>query len=118
MSFLDPEVRFVTGRILRGSEEVGQGWASFFKPDASKIRWRPLIVEVVANGTLAISRGPYRETRVSEDGETKHTWGTFNSTWRLNSEGQWQVLFDAGGDHGMTPTQEEIEVLNGEPDCP
>ena len=116
-SFLDPEVRFVTGRILRGSEEVGQGWASFFKVDASQIRWRPLIVEVVANGTLAISRGPYRLTSLSDDGQMNETWGTFNSTWRLNSEGAWQVLFDAGGDHGMTPTSEEIEVLNGEPDC-
>jgi len=117
-SFLDPEVRFVTGRILRGSEEVGQGWAGFFTRDASKFRWRPLIVEVVAGGTLAISRGPYRQTSVSDDGEEKIAWGTFNSTWRLNAEGEWKVLFDAGGDHGMTPTPEEIEILNGEPDCP
>ena len=116
-SFLDPEVRFVTGRISRGPEEVAQVWANFFKVDASQIRWRPLIVEVVANGTLAISRGPYRQTRVSAAGETEHTWGTFNSTWRLNADGEWQVLFDAGGDHGMTPTSEEVEILNGEPDC-
>ena len=116
-SFLDPEVRFVTGRISRGPEEVGQGWAGFFTPDAAKMRWRPAIVEVVANGTLAISRGPYRLTSISDDGQVKETWGTFNSTWRLNSDGTWQVLFDAGGDHGMTPTPEEIEVLNGEPDC-
>ena len=116
-SFLDPEVRFVTGNISRGPEEVGQGWASFFQPDASKIRWRPLIVEVVAGGTLAISRGPYRQTSVSDDGEEKIAWGTFNSTWRLNADGEWKVLFDAGGDHGMTPSAEEIEVLNGEPGC-
>jgi len=117
-SFLDPEVRFVTDRISRGPEEVGQGWANFFKEDGPKIRWRPLIVEVVAGGTLAINRGPYRQTSVSDDGEEKIAWGTFNSTWRLNAEGEWKVLFDAGGDHGMTPTQEEIEVLSGEPDCP
>ena len=65
MAFLDPEVRFVTGRISRGSEEVGQGWAGFFKDDGPKMRWRPSIVEVVSNGTLAISRGPYRQTRTS-----------------------------------------------------
>ncbi len=118
MAYLDPEVRFVTGRISRGPDEVGQGWSGFFQPDGPIMRWRPSIVEVVSNGTLAISRGPYRLSRISEDGETTHTWGTFNSTWRLNEEGVWQVLFDAGGDHGMTPTPEEIEVLNGEPDCP
>ena len=77
-----------------------------------------MIVEVVSNGTLAISRGPYRLTKTSESGETVHTWGTFNSTWRLTGDGEWHVLFDAGGDHGMEPTPEEVEVLNGEPDCP
>ncbi len=118
MAFLDPEVRFVTGRISRGPEEVGPGWAGFFKDDGPKMRWRPSIVEVVSNGTLAISRGPYRQTRTSESGETSHSWGIFNSTRRLTGDGEWRVLFDAGGDHGMTPTAEEIEVLNGEPDCP
>ncbi len=118
MSFLDPEVRFVTGNVSRGPEEVGQGWANFFKEDGPKIRWRPLIVEVVAGGTLAINRGPYRQTSISDDGKVSVAWGTFNSTWRLNADGEWKVLFDAGGDHGMTPTPEEIEVLNGEPDCP
>ena len=34
-SFLDPEVRFVTGTISRGPEEVGQGWAGFFKADGA-----------------------------------------------------------------------------------
>ncbi len=78
MSFLDPEVRFVTGNVSRGPEEVGQGWAGFFKADGAKMRWRPVIVEVVANGTFAISRGPYRLTSISDDGEAKETWGTFN----------------------------------------
>ena len=94
MSFLDPEVRFVTGKISRGPEEVGQGWAAFFKADGAKLRWRPTIVEVVANGTLAISRGPYRLTSISDEGRAQEPWGTFNSTWRLNSDGAWQVLFD------------------------
>lgn len=87
LDFLDPEVRFITGRISRGPVEVGQGWAGFFKEDGPKMRWRPSIVEVVSNGTLAIGRGPYRLTRKSESGETTHTWGTFNSTWRLTGDG-------------------------------
>ena len=106
------------GRISRGPEEVAEGWANFFKPDGPLIRWRPMIVELVASGTLAISRGPYRLTRLNEDGEAVHTWGTFNSTWRLDQQGEWHVLFDAGGDHGMTPTEEEIAILEGDPDCP
>ena len=118
VAFMDPEVRFVTGRISRGPDEVAEGWANFFKADGPLMRWRPMIVEIVAGGTLAISRGPYRQTRLGDDGEPVHTWGTFNSTWRLDQEGQWRVLFDAGGDHGMTPTEEDIAILTAEPDCP
>jgi len=118
IAFLDPEARFVTGAVSRGPEEIGRGWSGFFEQDGPRIRWRPAIVEVVANGTLAISRGPYRLTTVGEDGELQHAWGIFNSTWRLDSAGEWRVLFDAGGDHGKTPTADEIEVLASEPDCP
>lgn len=118
IAFLDPEARFVTGAVSRGPEEIGQAWAGFFEPDGPLIRWRPAIVEVVANGTLAISRGPYRMTIVGDDGEPEHVWGTFNSTWHLSADGDWKVLFDAGGDHGKTATDEDIEILDLEPPCP
>jgi ketosteroid isomerase-like protein len=117
LASLDPEARFVTGQVSRGPDEIGQGWAGFFKTDGPRIRWRPLIVEVVANGTLAISRGPYRMTTIDENGDPVQVWGTFNSTWRLNAQGEWKVLFDAGGDHGMSPSATDIETLNSEPDC-
>lgn len=118
MAYLDPEARFITGTVARGPEEIGMGWAGFFEPDGPRLRWRPAIVEVVAGGTLAISRGPYRLTTVGDDGEPRQAWGTFNSTWRLDKDSEWKVLFDAGGDHGKTPTAEEIVVLDSEPVCP
>ncbi len=118
IAYLDPEARFVTGQVSRGPEEIGQAWAGFFARDGAQIRWRPAIGEVVATGTIAISRGPYRVTTIGDTGEPEHVWGTFNSTWRLSTNGEWKVLFDAGGDHGKTPTAEEIEVLNAEPECP
>jgi ketosteroid isomerase-like protein len=118
IGFLDPEARFITGRVARGPDEIGQDWPAFFEPDGPRIRWRPAIVEVVAAGTLAISRGPYRLTTVGEDGKPVRAWGRFNSTWRRNSDGDWRVLFDAGGDHGMSPTDRQIALLESEPACP
>jgi hypothetical protein len=44
-------------------------------------------------------------------------WGTFISTWRRNADGRWQVLFDTGGETGMTPSADDIAVLNQEPEC-
>ena len=34
------------------------------------------------------------------------------STWRLNADGRWRVVFDTEGDFPAAP-----EVLDSEPDC-
>jgi len=118
LSFVDPDARFVTSRVARGRAEIGIAWAAVFEPDGPKMRWRPRVVEVSSDGTLAISRGPYRSVSRGENGELIESWGTFISTWRRNQEGAWQVLFDTGGDVGMTPTDEDRKVLSDEPQCP
>jgi len=117
LSFVDPDARFIAGSVARGRAEIGEAWSGLFAEDGPTIRWRPAIVEVTIDGQLAISRGPYRTTQTDEKGEIHHSWGHFNSTWRLNEAGVWQVLFDSGGDAGMEPSEEDIAVLESEPDC-
>ena len=117
LSFVDPDARFIGGRISRGREEVGEAWSALLSPDGPSIRWRPAVVEVTEDGSMALSRGPYRTRYIDENGNEVESWGHFNSVWRRNSAGRWQVVFDVGGDAGMTPTDEEIEILAGEPDC-
>jgi ketosteroid isomerase-like protein len=82
------------------------------------IRWRPSITEISQDGQLALSRGPYRVTATEDDGTHRESWGHFISTWRRNENGEWLVLFDSGGDSGMTPSDEEIAILLAEPECP
>jgi ketosteroid isomerase-like protein len=118
LSFVDPDARFITGRVSRGREEIGQAWSGALAPDGPKMRWRPEFVEVTSDGNLAISRGPFRVTTTAQDGSVSESWGHFISTWRRNEFGEWQVLFDSGGDAGMTPTEEEVAILEAEPDCP
>lgn len=118
LSHVDPDARFVTGRVARGREEVGEAWAAVFRPNGPQMRWRPAVVEVTADGKLALSRGPYRSVRTGDDGETIETWGTFISTWRRSAGGRWQVLFDSGGDAGKEPTEQDRIALAAEPDCP
>jgi ketosteroid isomerase-like protein len=118
LSYVDPDARFVAGRISRGREEVGEAWSTLLSPDGPSIRWRPAVVEVTADGSMALSRGPYRTRFVNDEGAEVESWGHFNSIWRRNSNGRWQVVFDVGGDAGMTPTDDEIAILEGEPDCP
>lgn len=117
-SFLSAEARFVGGTILRGKDAVVAGWAPFFAEDGPRLTWRPAIIEVVDGAGLALSRGPYKLESLAESGERIITWGTFNSVWHRQPDGSWQVLFDAGGDHGKTPTQAEIDLLQEPVDCP
>lgn len=115
--FVDPDARFVADSVSRGREAIAGAWSVFLSPDGPGIRWRPAIVEVSADGTLALSRGPYRVVSVDGEGNRVESWGHFNSVWRKDADGDWKVLFDAGGDAGMTPTEEEIAVLEAEPVC-
>ena len=118
LSFVDPDARFIAGGVSRGREEIGQAWSAVLATGGPAMRWRPAFVEVTSDGKLAISRGPYRSTSIAEDGSVSESWGHFISTWRRNEFGEWQVLFDSGGDAGMTPTEDEVAILEAEPDCP
>lgn len=116
-SYVATEARFVGGTILRGREAVVAGWSPFFAEDGPRLIWRPAIIEIVDSAGIALSRGPYKLESSTESGERIITWGTFNSVWYRQPDGSWQVLFDAGGDHGKTPTQAEIELLQEPVNC-
>ncbi len=118
LSFVDPDARFANAAVARGKDEIAAAWAAVFDAEGPAMRWRPAVTEVSADGRLALSRGPYRSVRTGVDGERIESWGHFISTWRKTVDGQWLVLFDSGGDNGMTPTEAEIELLESEPDCP
>ena len=47
------------------------------------------MIEVLPSGTLALSSGPVFDP----DGKKV---GTFNSIWRRERNGKWQVIFDKG----------------------
>ena len=116
-SFIDPDARFVGGKIDRGRDVITEAWAVFFTGDLPSIKWRPQIIEVLDSGDLALSRGPYRIIDKDENGDTREGWGTFNSVWRQNADGEWLVVFDAGSFPDETPTDEQRELLESDAGC-
>ncbi len=88
-SFLAEEALFVGREVLRGRKAVAEGWKAFFEGPKAPFSWQPDRVEVVQSGTLAFSTGPVF------DPEGKRT-GTFNSTWRLEPDGEWRIVLDNG----------------------
>lgn len=74
---------------LRGREAVVASWKRFFDGPDAPFSWEPETVEVLPSGKLALSSGPVHDPKGA-------LIGTFNSIWRLESDGKWRVVFDKG----------------------
>jgi ketosteroid isomerase-like protein len=95
-SFIADEAIFVAGTVLRGKQAILDGWEVFFREDAPKLTWAPEVVEIQGDGELGMTRGPFTLEQVGPDGEAVSQSGLFNSIWKRQPNGYWQVLFDAG----------------------
>ena len=110
-AFIDPDARFVGSTVMRGIEEIVAAWQVYFAEDGPAIKWRPQFVEVLEDGKLALTRGPYQTISTDDEGSPVERWGTFNSIWRLHDDGEWRVVFDAGSPSSEDPTDEQREIL-------
>lgn len=99
-AFLDEDARFTGATVLRGKDEVVEGWAPFFAAGGPAIRWAPDSVEVLTAGDLALSQGPYEIRVRDEAGNETRQVGRFSSVWRRQADGSWKIIFDGG-----TPSQ-------------
>ncbi len=116
-SFIDDDARFVGNAVLRGPTAITEAWSVFLQDGGPSIKWRPQFVEVLEDGELALTRGPFRVVSQDEDGNEVERWGTFNSVWRLQADGGWKVVFDAGSPASEPPAQEVSALLDTEDDC-
>lgn len=116
-AFLHPDARFVTDTVSRGPAEVLRSWAIYFDPKGPTIRWRPESVEVSDDGTLALSRGPFRIVGNHPQRGPFEQWGSFISIWRRGESGEWRVQFDTGADLGMEPTEAQRKLLESSALC-
>jgi len=90
VSFLSEEAIFVgSSRVLRGRQEVAEGWKKFFEGAQPPFSWQPEKVVVLESGALALSSGPVFDM----DGRPI---GTFNSVWRREKKGTWRIVLDNG----------------------
>ncbi len=88
--FVSEQAVFFDGpAVLQGRAAIAQGWKAYFDGAKPPFSWEPDQVEVLADGTLALSTGPVRD----ENGQ----WvARFNSIWRQELPGVWRVVFDKG----------------------
>ena len=82
-------VFFGGARVLTGKVVVANGWKGFFEAPAAPFSWEPDQVELLSDGTLALSTGPVR----NPGGQII---ARFNSVWRLEAQGIWRIVFDKG----------------------
>ena len=103
VTFLAEETVFFSGTSpLRGKQRVAEAWKPFFDGAEAPFSWEPEQVVVLDSGTLALSTGPVFNPagkRVA----------TFNSIWRLEPSGQWQIVFDKGSTDCEAPAEAGTE---------
>jgi len=89
-SWLSEQAVFFAGaQVLRGKAAVAAGWKSYFDAPTAPFGWEPDQVEVLADGSLALSTGPVRNP-------AGQVIARFNSIWRQEAPGIWRVVFDKG----------------------
>ena len=88
-SFVAEDAIFFGRQASHGRQEVVASWRAFFNGPAAPFSWRPQTVEVLENGTLALSSGPVFDPSGKQV-------STFNSIWRRDPDGRWRVVFDKG----------------------
>jgi len=113
----DADARFVGNSVMRGTAAIAEAWSVFFAEGGPSIKWRPQFVEALEDGKLALTRGPYRMITTDDEGVATEHWGTFNSVWRLQADGSWKVVFDAGSDSNEAPADEVRALLDQEDNC-
>lgn len=85
----------------RGSAEVAKSWAEIVEGKTIALRWRPGIVQIGGEPTIAISRGPYILQRL-QAGAPTYRVGMYQSVWvRDGRDGAWRVLFDGSATTGQ-----------------
>ena len=111
---LHPDAVFVDGgnRPTRGAAAIAAQWAGIIAGKGIVLRWYPDAVDVAADGTLALSRGPYWiEDPAAPEGR-RYLRGRFVSTWQRGADGRWLVAFDGGGgNEPVAATAGEIAAL-------
>jgi len=116
-SFIDFDARFVGNSVTHGPAAIAEAWSAFLSEGGPTIKWRPQFVEVLQDESLALTRGPYRMISKDENGDETEHWGTFNSVWRLNDDGEWKVVFDAGNTAAEPPADEVQALLDQDFGC-
>jgi ketosteroid isomerase-like protein len=85
----DEAIFFGGAKPLRGRVQIIKGWAAYFVGSEPPFSWEPDQVEVLDSGNLALSTGPVRDPNGK-------VIARFNTIWRLESTGEWRVVFDKG----------------------
>lgn len=99
MRFVADDAVFLNGgKPLRGKAAIGEHWKRFYSGSAAPFSWKPELVEAVGLGGLAQSIGPVS----APNGKVI---ARFYSTWRLEPDGSWRVVFDDGYDVCDSPAK-------------
>lgn len=88
-SFIAEDAVFVNdGDPLRGKENILAHWRKYFEEPDAPFSWRPETSEI-GGGDLGYTEGPVMDPAGA-------IFARFHSTWKLQPDGGWLLIFDNG----------------------
>lgn len=101
---------------IHGRAAVVDGWKGIIEGKQIKLSWSPGFVTIGGDGSLAISRGPswiedLRPNPKQPDFVKRYRIGEFISTWIMDADGTWRVLFDGGAAPMHAATADDVAKL-------
>ena len=78
----------------RGRDAIVAGWKSILEETSLVLRWRPGIVDIGGDPSVALSRGPYILQLRRLGQAPSVSVGLYQTVWRRDADGVWRVLFD------------------------
>ena len=83
-----------TADATRGRDAIVASWKDIVDGHGVVLRWRPGVVDIGGDPSVAVSRGPY-VLQTSRDGrQAAVSVGLYQTVWHRDADGVWRVLFD------------------------
>jgi len=85
-----------TADAERGRGAILESWAGIVEGKTLVLRWRPGVVNIGGEPSIAVSRGPYI-LQTTREGVPAFSVGLYQTVWsRAAADSSWRVLFDGG----------------------
>jgi uncharacterized protein (TIGR02246 family) len=82
------------GPMMKGRENIREGWKTMLALPGPGLSFAPTAVEVAKSGDMAYEYGLYDMVTTDKKGKTNDEKGKYVTVWKKQGDGSWKVAID------------------------